>query len=83
MVHLGKLLLLAGAAVMVAGVLLIAGERLGLGHLGLGRLGLGRLPGDLRFERGGVRVTFPITSALLVSLVLTLILNLITAFFRR
>jgi len=78
MMQVGKLLLLAGAAVMAAGVLLIAGER-----LGLGRLGLGRLPGDLRFERGGVRVYFPITSALLVSLVLTLILSLVRVFFRR
>lgn len=78
MMQLGKFLLLAGAAVMVAGVLVIAGER-----LGLGRLGLGRLPGDLRFERGGVRVYFPITSALLVSLVLTLILSLIRVLFRR
>lgn len=36
----------------------------------------GHLPGDLRFERDGVRVFVPVTSMLLVSLILTLGLNL-------
>ncbi len=78
MTHLGKLLLLAGAALGAAGLLLLFGER-----LGLGRLGLGRLPGDLRFERGSVRVYFPITSALLVSLAVTVAVNLVKALSRR
>ena len=78
MTQIGKLLLVAGAAILAAGILLVFGER-----LGLGRLGLGRLPGDLRFERGGVRVYFPITSALLVSLAVTVALNLARAIFRR
>ncbi len=78
MTHLGKLLLLAGAALGAAGLLLLFGER-----LGLGRLGLGRLPGDLRFERGSVRVYFPITSALLVSLAVTVAVNLVRALSRR
>ena len=40
----------------------------------------GRLPGDIRIERDSGSFHFPITSMLLVSLVLTLLLNL---FFRR
>ncbi len=36
----------------------------------------GHLPGDLRFERDGVRVFVPVTSMLLVSLMLTLGLNM-------
>lgn len=36
----------------------------------------GHLPGDLRFERDGVRVFVPVASMLLVSLMLTLGLNL-------
>lgn len=32
---------------------------------------LGRLPGDIRIERPGFRLYFPITSCLLLSLVLT------------
>ena len=40
----------------------------------------GRLPGDISFERDGVRVFIPITSMIVVSLALTVILNV---FFRR
>lgn len=36
----------------------------------------GHLPGDLRIERDGVRVYIPLVSMLLVSLLLTLLLNL-------
>ena len=46
----------------------------------LGGLGLGRLPGDLHWRRGNTHVYVPLASALLLSLVATLVLNL---FFRR
>ena len=36
----------------------------------------GRLPGDIRFEFGNNRVFIPITSIIILSLVLTLIINL-------
>ncbi len=36
----------------------------------------GRLPGDIRYESGQTRVFVPLTSMILVSLVLTVILNL-------
>ena len=35
----------------------------------------GHLPGDIRFERGSSRVFVPVTSTLLVSIVLSLVLN--------
>jgi hypothetical protein len=60
------------------GLLVLAGER-----LGPGRLGIGRLPGDLHFERRGVEVWIPITSALVVSAVLTLALNFLRYILRR
>ena len=41
------------------------------------RLGLGRLPGDLSWKRKGVEVHVPIVTSLLVSLVLTVLLNLL------
>lgn len=41
----------------------------------------GRLPGDIRIEGENTRVFIPITSMLLVSLVLTLIVNLLRRFF--
>jgi hypothetical protein len=37
----------------------------------LRRLGLGRLPGDVRFTRNGREYTFPFTSTLLLSALLT------------
>ena len=40
----------------------------------LSRLGLGRLPGDIHIERDGFHFVFPITTGLIISVVLTLIL---------
>jgi len=64
--------LLVGGAV----VLLVLG---GL-FLVLGRMGLDRLPGDLVFRRGNFTVYFPIGLMILVSIVGTILLNLL---FRR
>ena len=43
------------------------------------RLGLplGRLPGDFRFQAGGITCFLPLASSILLSLLLTLVLNLI------
>jgi len=37
----------------------------------------GHLPGDIRIEREGVRIYIPLVSSLLLSLFLTLLLNLL------
>ena len=42
---------------------------------------LGRLPGDLRIERPGFFLYFPLTSMILVSLVLSLFLSLLRKLF--
>ena len=59
---------------IVAGIVLIV---LGVAWPFLARLGLGRLPGDLRIEREDFAFYFPITTSIVVSLVLTLILWLL------
>ena len=41
----------------------------------------GRLPGDVRIERENVRVYFPITSMILISIVLSLLMALLRRFF--
>ena len=64
---LGLLLIVIGAGVLVVGVAVWAGA---FGWFG-------RLPGDLRIEGERTRVFVPITSRLLLSLVLTLILNVV------
>ena len=45
----------------------------------LGKLGLGRLPGDIAVEKENVRFYFPLTTSIIISLVLTLLIWL----FRR
>jgi hypothetical protein len=49
------------------------------------RLGIpfGRLPGDIRIERGGGAFYFPVVTSCLLSILLTVILNIIIRFFNR
>jgi hypothetical protein len=68
---LGLLIVLLGAAVVIVGLLVWTGAL----------SWFGRLPGDVRIERGNLRVYFPWVSMLLISLVLTLVLNLLRRFF--
>ncbi|HEV8581730.1 MAG TPA: DUF2905 domain-containing protein [Thermoanaerobaculia bacterium] len=68
---LGPILVLLGVAVVVVGLLVWSGAL----------SWFGRLPGDVRIERENVRFYFPITSMILVSLALTLLLNLLRRFF--
>ena len=58
-------------ALIVAGVVLLV---IGLAWPWLSRLPLGRLPGDLRFEREGFTVFFPLATGLLISVVVSVIL---------
>jgi len=44
---------------------------------------LGRLPGDIRIEGENGSFYFPITSSILVSLILTIILNIISRLLRK
>ena len=67
----GLLLIVAGIALVVVGLLVLTG----------GLSWFGRLPGDIRIERGNVRFYVPLVSMLLVSLALTLILNLLRRLF--
>lgn len=44
---------------------------------------LGRLPGDIRIEGENGSFYFPVTSSILVSIILTILLNLLSRFFRK
>lgn len=68
--------------------LILAG--LGLALIGgliwlIGRSGLplGQLPGDFRLETDGISCFFPLASMLLISLFLTVLLNLILRWFGK
>jgi hypothetical protein len=61
---MAKVLILIGLALIVVGLIWLAGER----------LGLGRLPGDIVVERENFRFYFPLMTSLIVSVVLSLLL---------
>ena len=44
---------------------------------------IGRLPGDIRIERGNGLFYFPIVTSCLLSILLTVVLNIIIRFFNR
>jgi len=69
---LGKVLLLLGVVTALIGAILIWAP----GLLGW----FGHLPGDIRIERDNGSFWFPITSMLVVSIVLSILVNL---FFHR
>jgi hypothetical protein len=68
----GALIVAAGLALVVIGLLVWSGAL----------SWFGRLPGDIRVERPGVRFYAPITSMLLVSLVLSALLALARRFWQ-
>ena len=72
----GKALILLGVVLAVVGALLtLAGRWAGLGG-GLGWLG--KLPGDILIKRDHFTFYFPLTTSVLVSLVLSLLLYLLS-----
>lgn len=69
---MGKVLIFAGLALLVIGALLHWYPNL--------FSWFGRLPGDIRIERESGGFYFPVVSMLIISIVLTILVNL---FFRR
>lgn len=66
MSQLAKTLVILGAVLVAVGALLWLGDR----------LGLGRLPGDLELRGKNVTFHVPLVTSLLISVVLTVVLNL-------
>jgi len=69
--QVGLLMVIAGAALVIIGLLIY------LGALSW----FGRLPGDVRYEGEHTRVYFPIVSSLLASVVLSVLFYLFRRFF--
>jgi hypothetical protein len=67
--QLGKYLILIGAAVLVLGIFIyfFGGSLKWFGHL----------PGDIRIERDNFRFYFPITTLILINLVIYLIVKIV------
>ena len=68
---LGKILMIFGGILLVVGAILYFGGKF---------TALGRLPGDIHIERENFSFNFPIVTCILVSLIMTVVLNL---FFRQ
>jgi hypothetical protein len=67
--QVGKYLVIAGIAIVVIGAII---------YFFYNKLQwFGRLPGDIRIEKENFRFYFPISSMILLSLLLTLIMNII------
>jgi hypothetical protein len=75
MENIGRLLLFAGLGLAFIGVVVIV----------IGRFfpGLGQLPGDIRYESDNVRVYFPMTTMILISIIGTILLNVIIRLFNK
>ena len=75
MVDIGRILLIAGVVLAcIGGAILILNRFSGLP--------LGRLPGDFSWGSGGTKVFFPLATMIVVSIVLTIIINVILKLFR-
>lgn len=66
MINFGRMFMLLGALLLAVGALMTFGGRLP---------GLGNLPGDFHWQSGNFSFSFPVTSSIVVSLVLTVLAN--------
>jgi hypothetical protein len=68
----GKAIVIAGLCIVLAGIVVwLAGDKLRF---------LGRLPGDIRYETANAKVYIPITTMILLSILLSLVMWVIQKF---
>lgn len=72
MERIGKTVVLIGALILIAGLIIwFLGDKLRF---------LGNLPGDIRIERENYRIYIPVTTMILLSVVLTFIMWVVQRF---
>ena len=64
-VEVGRFLVVAGTVILVLGVIFLLSDK----------IPLGRLPGDIQIRSGRIKIYIPIATSILLSVILTLILN--------
>jgi hypothetical protein len=74
MIDFGRLLIILGFIIVALGIVMLLAGRLPF---------IGHLPGDLLIRRGGGSFYFPIVTCLLLSVALTIVLNVLTLIFHR
>ena len=75
MSDIGRILLILGAVILITGAVLLVGGRL--------FPWLGNLPGDIRYESEDFKLYIPITTMIVISVVGTIVLNILIRIFRR
>jgi len=70
---IGKILILVGAFLAFFGLLLVFWQKIPF---------LGKLPGDILVQKGNLQFFFPIATCLIISILLTIILNFVIHLFR-
>jgi hypothetical protein len=69
----GKWIIIVGVIIVVAGIIIyFFHDKLNW---------LGKLPGDIRVEKENFRFYFPITTMIIISVLLTVLINIIKKFF--
>ncbi len=58
-----------GGIIILLGLLLLFGDKMPF---------FGQLPGDITIEKGSLKIYFPIVTFLIISVVLTILLNLLS-----
>ena len=75
MENIGRFLMIGGAILFVMGGLVFLASRFGIPF--------GHLPGDIRIEGKNTTLYFPLASSILISILLTVILNIIFRLWRK
>lgn len=74
MVEIGKSLIFVGILIIIIGTVLLFNDRL--------PFNLGKLPGDIFYKKENVSFYFPITTSILISIILSLLFYLFGRFFK-
>jgi hypothetical protein len=72
---LGRMLVIAGVLLLLVGLVIIGLPRLGIN--------VGKLPGDFQFNNGSLTCLVPLGTSILLSILLTLGLNILIRFLNR
>lgn len=73
MTEMGRMLMILGVGIFLLGLIVVVAGRIP---------GLGQLPGDIQFQRGNFRLYAPCATMIVLSVVLTVLLNIIVRLMR-
>ena len=74
MTELGKILIIIGIIIIIAGIILLFVKKL--------PFNLGKLPGDIYIKKENFTFYFPITTAIIISIILSIIFYIASKFFK-